>query len=209
MKKAIFIAAIAAFTSGARAASFDCIKASSLVEKTICADSQLSALDDTLTQVYKKAVAGAVNPDALKSEQRVWLTTIRNKCSDVACLKSAYNERVSALSSVTSANVSTTDSLTGTYKAGNREMKIQLLPTGRVKFYLFAMYGMNTGEVSGEASLKGDIAAYVNREDDCNLVFKFGAGNAKVTQDGSCGMGLNVSGSGIYKQTSKKMPVIE
>jgi len=41
----------------ARAASFDCAKASTFVEKAICTDKQLSSLDDQPAGLYKAARA--------------------------------------------------------------------------------------------------------------------------------------------------------
>jgi hypothetical protein len=41
------------------------------------------------------------------------------------------------------------------------------------------------------------------------LSFKFAAGKLDITQDGTCGMGLNVSGAGSYKRTSAEAPKFE
>jgi hypothetical protein len=38
------------------------------------------------------------------------------------------------------------------------------------------------------------------------LSFKFAAGKLDITQDGACGMGLNVSGAGSYKRASTAAP---
>ena len=94
MKKLIIIAAILAYSSPVFAASFDCAKASSLVENAICSDSQLSDLDELLNRSYKQALANALNVNALKSEQRAWLKNLRNKCQDSLCLRRVYKERI-------------------------------------------------------------------------------------------------------------------
>jgi uncharacterized protein len=86
-----------AISINAPAASFDCRKASAAVEKMICADGQLSDLDGRLALSYRRALAGAKDPGLLKAEQKTWLTTERSKCADVACLKEAYQRRLSAL----------------------------------------------------------------------------------------------------------------
>ena len=154
MKKLGFLALLLAFSFNASAASFDCAKASTLVEKTICSDSQLSNLDDLLMQSYKKSLANSANPDGLKSEQRLWLTNERNKCPDVACLKRVYNQRLTVLNTVVASGNETSMGVTGTYKAEGAELKIQQLPGGRMKFQVFATWKMNTGEAAGEAPLK-------------------------------------------------------
>ena len=97
------------------------------------------------------------------------------------------------------------ESATGTYKMKAGEVLVQQID-GRIKFSLSATYQANVGEVSGEVLLTGDAANYVDKELDCGLSFKFAPGELVVTQDGSCGMGLNVSGSGTYKKTSSAPP---
>jgi len=55
----------------------------------------------------------------------------------------------------------------------------------------------------------GNSAKYVDQDADCTLSFKFAAGKLDITQDGTCGMGLNVSGAGSYKRTSADAPKFE
>lgn len=81
----------------ARAASFDCAKAKTPVEKMICSDATLSELDGRLASAYRRALGLASNPEPLKAEQRAWLTTERKRCADVACLRQAYQQRRTAL----------------------------------------------------------------------------------------------------------------
>jgi len=77
----------------AEAASFDCNKASTSIEKLICADSRLGELDSRLAAVYKKAVSE--NP-GLRDSQRQWITQ-RNSCGDTTCLADAYKKRIDEL----------------------------------------------------------------------------------------------------------------
>jgi len=86
------------FATGSHAASFDCTKASTLVEKTICSDAKLSELDSQLMQSYKKALASSPDASGMKSAQRTWLTGVRNKCTDAACLNRVYTDRLKELS---------------------------------------------------------------------------------------------------------------
>lgn len=84
------------FTCSINAASFDCSKASTLVEKDICNNRLLSNLDDALSENYKYMLASNIGDGArkeLKSTQREWLKT-RNKCENVECLTSQYEKRV-------------------------------------------------------------------------------------------------------------------
>jgi uncharacterized protein len=84
----------------ARAAGFDCAKAATPTEKLICGDAQLSQLDGQLVQAYRRALEGAADPDKLREEQRTWLRTERKACTDVACLKKVYAQRLTALAAV-------------------------------------------------------------------------------------------------------------
>jgi uncharacterized protein len=81
---------------GAYSASFDCGKASSFVENAICSNSELSALDDSLSSAYSKALSDTDSSDEIKSSQRSWMKN-RNSCQDNACLKKAYSKRINEL----------------------------------------------------------------------------------------------------------------
>jgi uncharacterized protein len=105
----------------AQAASFDCAKASSFVEKAICSDKQLSSMDDQLARLYKAARATGGNA-ALEAEQKAWLSS-RDQCADAACLKKAYADRIAALSGPTAVPSASGD-FTGTYKMKGGEALI-------------------------------------------------------------------------------------
>lgn len=86
----------------ANAASFDCGKAQSKVEKLICDSHQLSALDENFDKLYK-AAQDNYNPDEkqqLVSEQKQWLKNSRNKCSDEPCLVQTYSSRIESIKSI-------------------------------------------------------------------------------------------------------------
>lgn len=86
--------------------SFDCEKASTKVEKSICNDGGLSLSDRALNKLYKAKMAIPEIRDSVKKSQLEWLRTERAECenigagdsigndlSRVACLDSAYKER--------------------------------------------------------------------------------------------------------------------
>ena len=95
------------------AATFDCNKASTFVEKAICSDSRLTSIDDQLGRLYKDALAASSNSSALKAEQRAWLSS-RDQCKDSDCVIKAYEARISSLSAMSSPDKS--GDFTGTYK---------------------------------------------------------------------------------------------
>ena len=85
----------------AQAASFDCDKASTQVEKTICSDPELSKLDEELSAAYTTSTSDTARADQSRREQRRWLAQ-RNACPDRACIKAAYQVRLQALRSAQS-----------------------------------------------------------------------------------------------------------
>ncbi len=85
-----------------QAAGFDCSKASTTLEKTICSDPKLDAADVELTQVYvevRRHLPKKAARQALKEEQRAWLKQRTEDCkaSDAFCLFNMYQARIEAL----------------------------------------------------------------------------------------------------------------
>ena len=55
------------------AASFDCHKATTETEKAICADPELSALDEFVAASYKLSRNGSSDKQKVLTEQRAWI----------------------------------------------------------------------------------------------------------------------------------------
>jgi uncharacterized protein len=98
MKPAFLLAAALvlpnAFVVGVHAASFNCAKAGTAVERMICANPKLSSMDEKLNKAYRDALATGPKPELLTSYQRDWLKDVRNKCKDVPCLEQVYQSRL-------------------------------------------------------------------------------------------------------------------
>jgi uncharacterized protein len=93
-------AVVVASALAAQAASFDCTKAATQVETAICANSELSGLDETAARYYRNAQEALPGAGAcLLADQRAWLQ-VRNRCADPACLKQAYLNRLAELDKV-------------------------------------------------------------------------------------------------------------
>ena len=87
-----------AYVASAGAASFDCAKAQSRIEKAICADQEVSDLDEYLGRYYSAARSTLrESASCLAADQKQWLSVVRNKCADATCLKNVYLERRSEL----------------------------------------------------------------------------------------------------------------
>lgn len=82
-----------------QAASFDCAKAESNVEKAICQNSEISELDSRLGKVYQHVLEklNSGEKPKLVEEQKHWLRLSRNVCAKETCLKHAYWSRLAVL----------------------------------------------------------------------------------------------------------------
>jgi uncharacterized protein len=78
-------------------ASLNCLKAGTSVEKTICASETLSRMDEQLATAYESVLLLSDRPATVKSQQKKWLRTIRDKCRGETCLQSAYEHRLAQL----------------------------------------------------------------------------------------------------------------
>ena len=92
----------------AHAASFDCAKATTKVERLICADAELSKLDEELNAAYKTALQDEKQANTIKQAQKQWLKE-RNNCADAVCVKGVYEERLLGLSLPASAHTPPSD----------------------------------------------------------------------------------------------------
>ena len=97
MRVARWIPCLLAAPVMALAAGFDCSRAASRIERAICADAEVSQLDEYLGRYYA-AARGVLGDGAecLQADQRAWLAQ-RNRCSDAACLRAAYLDRLAEL----------------------------------------------------------------------------------------------------------------
>lgn len=77
--------------------SFDCTKASTNVEKMICADPKLAAADRDTAVAYKIRLASSTDKSGLKQQQANWRRTVRDGCTHAACLEGAYKQRLAEL----------------------------------------------------------------------------------------------------------------
>ena len=76
----ISIVGISLLSTHANTASFDCNKASTWVEKTICQSAELSKLDEAMAKKYRKYLTNAANDEDSEIyknnaiiDQKLWL----------------------------------------------------------------------------------------------------------------------------------------
>ncbi len=86
------------YTPLAYAVSFDCGQAVNRVERHVCADLELSRMDDALAHEYQFAVKSVAAEDLshLRTSQQEWLRK-RNGCKTRECLSVQYEQQILSL----------------------------------------------------------------------------------------------------------------
>jgi uncharacterized protein len=82
--------------ASARGASFDCRKAATTVEKLVCSEPRLSALDEELAATWAAARKLPGDAAALKAAQKAWMQG-RDACTDLDCIEQKYLVRIERL----------------------------------------------------------------------------------------------------------------
>ena len=88
------------YQSSAKAASFDCSKASNYVERAIFSNSQLSELDDQLARVYGSARSISKEPERLREDQVSFIKK-RAQYQAVECISGFMQDIIQVLSRTT------------------------------------------------------------------------------------------------------------
>lgn len=92
----IGVVAILAYPASAMAAGFNCLRATTEVEKSICSDEVLSRLDDELNALYYIASHAPRISVPSKRLQTQWLRQ-RDQCHEKSCLAGIYELRIAGL----------------------------------------------------------------------------------------------------------------
>jgi len=104
--RTLVFAALAVASNSVYAASFDCARASSEIDKAVCANGALSSLDEKLARAFTDALK-TNDQEPLRREQRVWLRKRDSACNwaigsnrFVQCLMWLYQHRIALLESL-------------------------------------------------------------------------------------------------------------
>jgi len=137
--------------------SFDCPKATSVPEKIICANAELSRLDFRLGRTWKTLLDAFSDPaqkTRMKVDQRAWIAR-RGKCADDGnCIAKLYRDQISALTGADPGH-----RFSGVYEVKDAG-SFALYPIGNR--YLVSIQtadpseGRWTCELTGEAESSGD-----------------------------------------------------
>ncbi len=148
----------------ASAASFDCQKASTDVEKRICSDTQLSVLDEDLAKVYKNALQR--DPDRVKTQQQRWLKYTRNDCNTPGCLKDAYKLQIDRLNGFTTRQLRSLSKWAGDYKIDGDDLSIQ----SSLHFSYTSLGGnLHLCMIEGKFTESMDKLTFDDNSNDCHI----------------------------------------
>ncbi len=103
-----FLFVTTCFITGLNAASFDCAKAQSPLEKAICRSPLLSAADEELNAVWRSTIKTFPLPAFLRASQQLWLknTASCTKSQQGSCVN-AFRDRTALLKNLGTAKVYT------------------------------------------------------------------------------------------------------
>ena len=189
--------------AGAPTPSFDCAAAANAVDRMICADPQLSALDRGIAIFYASARRG---PRAARTmrDQVLWLRRDRGICAVPACLLESMTRRLWDLSGEAGRDVAT-------YSDEDADATLVITPVGG-DWYAFGATGfwrgptINSAGASGAFRLVGGHGEiHAPSSEDCGYTLTRLPGDRwriaahEPAAGGTCG-GMNATVEGTYRR---------
>lgn len=194
-----------AASQAAPAASFDCARASAGVERMICADSELRALDRGIALFHASGLRNA-RPARAVREQRQWLT-MRDGCDTRPCLREAMIERLWNLSEAVGPDLPA-------YTDADADSELVVADLGD-GWYAFGAVGyyygptINSASAAGAVRLRGERGEVASAwEGGCPFTLTRLPGDSwrleahPAQEDQSCG-GMNATVEGIYRRNQR------
>ncbi len=200
------------------AASYDCKKAQTTIEKTICNNSALSRADEQMGNAYNKLKNSLESVEAqnFHQEQREWLEFRNVNClaEDVSCLLAINLNRAAILNFRMSPQFTTamTTQISGMY-AINSHMVMRVQPMSAQKIFI-EIAGAEPIKVnwvcnfSGDGDLNHNEVLIVHESDNTPITFTFVGNTVEVKGENLehfCGLGGNISGTYIKRNVEKKV----
>ncbi|KFN44602.1 lysozyme inhibitor LprI family protein [Arenimonas oryziterrae] len=199
---ALLLPALMLIATASRAASFDCRKASVPSEKAICADRELSGLDDQLAASYKQALGAWQGRIAeyVRADQKAWLAETRragledddeidNAVCDgplTPCLRDRYRARLAAFASPAYRH-------SGIYLRSDGS-KLLIYATGALAVRVYnkpAAIAYSSREETGGAAWASSDRMRVQLDDDsgkCTLDITLNGTEAVVSKNPGCAL---------------------
>ncbi len=202
------------FTQSVFAASFDCNKAATFIEKAICGNERISNLDDELA-VNFKAVKNSISDDEAKeliASQKQWLS-VRNKCTDDKCLIDSYSKRIAAIAGNSSVSNVSSSNFGGAYSGNNLSMKVFVLDKNTASAEITTATQNCDGEISGRGNLIGNTLKFQSQDgaENCVISVTFNGKGAEISEGDGCSVfhGLNCSFNGTVQNGAVTNTVVQ
>jgi hypothetical protein len=142
--------------------------------------------------------------DELEEIMKVFILII------LACCPATFSQTVTSGQTVVTASQvnGTWENKRGTFKVralGNQKLRVEF--SGFHEYVSQAGPMVNTGGGEGIAFIERDTAIFKpdGAEEECRITMKFTGGKLFVTQEGVCGLGLNVTAAGTYRKVNSRI----
>ena len=211
------------------AASFDCKKASTQIEKEICSNDKLGKLDEELAFVYKTTkklfAEEERHVNALRKDQIEWMKTRNTECraitqqSIAACVQNHYNFRINELREYQKNYPisNTNQAYEGIYKwkASNSEAALKVKFLANNKYFISGdalygtknEYGPNLGMIDFIAAIQSDETTYTDKSYRLTMKFEKNKVDANENKMGDFGLNVVFSGTYIKEDTMKDFKI--
>lgn len=213
MRYLLLIAPLLLAIQQVNAASFDCGKAHTPMEKLICSDTNLSKLDDDLAAAYKKAITASGSKATITQWQREWQRSYPvASCKNAQCLKSVISARIDLLRNIAPSS-EVPSKWNGKYvrfyrgKEDNNSASLLLVGLSGNRVHISgtaiwrgpnaAIGQINTGEIEAIGTVTNGKVTFDS--DGCNGELRSRSVGVTVEKESGCG-GLNVSFVGEYQK---------
>lgn len=167
------------FTQPTIAASFDCTKAKAPIEQTICANAELSELDERLAVTYKQALKTFPVQGFILAWQRDWLAAMRRTNCKVDCSKQLLAKYRMRLAQLTIDNNSLIFASSTAFSTTDSNMVAIISPSGTGAnmsvwggFSLYKAVGKDGNPVYLDCRFNGSMGSMASRsaEEDGKVV---------------------------------------
>ena len=177
-----FLFATTCFITCLNAASFDCAKARSKVEKAICNDPELGKLDEELASAYKAALASHPLPSYVRARQVAWLKSLLDLDGPnvLPGLKAEYRTRVSHLK--TASQVVVYSDAEEKFSYGGGDTAVELWPSPDTKWHITIWGGFHHDPVNSEPNR--EVWVGCEFEGTFNEPFKQNGKNSASSKEG-------------------------
>jgi len=188
-------------------ASFDCAKARTRVEKTICHEPQLDQADEQLGKAYLKLrkMLPRAEANELRREQRAWLEQRDSDCliNEVDCLLQMYQDRIAMLTFRVSPHFNTGPSaqISGRYTIDDY-MFMNVVPLSKERVFI-EIGGAEPVTVrwicnfSGSGAVQDNKVLISHRHQNTPITFNFSEQTVTVSGEDLgdfCGFGGSIAG---------------